>query len=199
MIITILSDEEKQLKQELEKRPDFESRRMSRYLSMHDLSRTPGSPLKEIIDRASAVDSLKGFDVIKVPEIVPVNVLFDLFNMPPDHPARSKSDTYYVNDDYVLRTHDTVFWYYYLNHPEIKERIKNNESFGAICHGKVFRKDEIDRHHMNVFHHMGGLYLVPDSKKTLALDDLKNALLETAKSIFGPDIKYRFNVDIFPY
>ena len=197
MIITILSDEEKQLKQELEKRPDFESRRMSRYLSMPDLSRTPGSPLKEIIDRASAVDSLKGFDVIKVPEIVPVNVLFDLFNMPPDHPARSKSDTYYVNDDYVLRTHDTVFWYYYLNHPEIKKRIANKETLGAICYGKVYRKDEIDRSHMNVFHQFGAWLIAPDEKRMITADDLKNALSDIATNVFKAN--FRFYEHQFPY
>ena len=164
---------------------------------MPDLSRTPGSPLKEIIDRASAVDSLKGFDVIKVPEIVPVNVLFDLFNMPPDHPARSKSDTYYVNDDYVLRTHDTVFWYYYLNHPEIKKRIANKETLGAICYGKVYRKDEIDRSHMNVFHQFGAWLIAPDEKRMITADDLKNALSDIATNVFKAN--FRFYEHQFPY
>jgi phenylalanyl-tRNA synthetase alpha subunit len=42
----------------------------------------------------------------------------------PNHPARSKSDTYYADDNNILRTHDTVMWYYYMNLPEIKEKIK---------------------------------------------------------------------------
>src|SRR5580704_5259361 len=121
--IIINTDEEKELKAQLEKRNDVEAARIKRYLAMPDLSRTEGSPLKEIIDRAKQVKSLEGFDVIEIPEIVPTNILFDLFKMPAEHPARSKSDTYYVDDTHVLRTHDTVFWYYYLNHPEIKKRI----------------------------------------------------------------------------
>src|SRR3989338_708931 len=114
----ISSPEEGSAKEKLAQRTDPHSLRLKRYLDMPDLSRAPGSPLKEIVDRASKVKSLEGFDVIKIPEIVPTNILFDLFNMPEGHTARSKSDTYYVNEENVLRTHDTVFWYYYLNHPE---------------------------------------------------------------------------------
>ena len=132
MIIEINSPEEAELKKNLEKRDDAEAKRMLRFLNMPDLSRKEESPIKEIVDRTIKVKSLSGFDVIKIPEIISTHILFDLFNMPPGHPARSKSDTYYINEEYVLRTHDTVFWYYYLNHPAIKKRIKNNESFGAI-------------------------------------------------------------------
>jgi phenylalanyl-tRNA synthetase alpha chain len=137
MKYTISREEEKRLINELDKRQDTEAARIKRYLSMPDLSRTEGSPLKEIVDRALKVKSLAGFDVIEIPEIIPANILFDLFNMPEGHPARSKSDTYYIDEENVLRTHDTVFWYYYLNHPEIKKRIENKETLGAVCFGKV--------------------------------------------------------------
>jgi phenylalanyl-tRNA synthetase alpha chain len=90
-------------------------------------------------------------------------------------------------------------WYYYLNEPKIKEKIKAGKPLGVFCYGKVYRKDEIDRKHMNIFHQMGGLFLFPDSIKTLALDDLKDILSEIVQSVFGTHIKYRFNVDTFPY
>lgn len=196
--ILIDKSEEIKLKQELEKRTDFEALRMKRYLNMPDLSRTPGSPLHEIITKATKVPSLNGFDTIEIPEIIPVNILFDLFNMPEGHPARSKSDTYYLDDKNVLRTHDTVFWYYYLNNPEIKQRIKNKETFGTICYGKVYRKDEIDSRHMNVFHQFGALYLAPDDKQTITTDDLKHTLSEIATSIFGK-VNFRFYDHTFPY
>ena len=186
------------IKTELNSRHDAEAERIKRFLAMPDLSRTPGSPLKEIVDRASNVSSLMGFDVIEVPEIVPTNILFDLFNMPPGHPARSPSDTYYVNEKNVLRTNDTVFWYYYLNDPKIKKRIEKKETLGVICYGKVYRKDEIDRSHMNVFHQFGGLLIAPDDIKTITPDDLKHALTEIATSIFG-DVKFRFYDHNFPY
>ena len=195
---TITSEEEEKLKQSLENRQDADALRLKRFLAMPDLSRTQGSPLKEIVDRASRVESLEGFDVIQVPEIVSTHVLFDLFNMPEGHPARSKSDTYYIDEDHVLRTHDTVFWYYYLNDETIKKRIENKETLGALCYGKVYRKDEIDRKHMNVFHQFGGLYIGPDDKAEITPDDLKSTLSEIAKSIFG-DVNFRFYEHNFPY
>ncbi len=197
-ILQIADPEEAKAVEQLAVRSDFEAQRIRRLLDMPDLSRTPGSPLSEIVSRALAVKSVEDFDVINIPEIVPTRVLFDLFNMPPGHPARSASDTYYINDDYVLRTHDTVFWYYYLNHPMIKKRIENKETLGAVCYGKVYRKDEIDRMHMNVFHQFGGLYIAPDEKKTISPDDLKNTLSEIARSIFG-DVRFRFYEHTFPY
>src|SRR3990167_4720758 len=197
--IVIQSEEEEKLRKALETKSDAEGKRILRFLNMPDLSRTEGSPLKEIVDRTLNVKSLEGFDIIKIPEIISTDILFDLFNMPPGHPARSKSDTYYVDESHVLRTHDTAFWYYYLNHPSIKEKIKNGESLGAICFGKVYRKDEIDRRHMNVFHQMGGLYLAPDNKKTVTPDDLKNVLSEVARGIFGEEVRFRFYDHQFPY
>lgn len=197
--IIITSSEEQDLRNSLEGKHDPESERLKRFLALPDLSRTPGNPLYEIVSRAVQVKSLEGFDVIKIPEIISARILFDLFNMPPGHPARSTSDTYYINDEFVLRTHDTVFWYYYLNHPDIKERIKNGESVGAVCYGKVYRKDEIDRRHMNVFHQFGGLYLVPDNKETIPPERLKEALSEIAKSIFGSEVQFRFYDHNFPY
>ncbi len=195
--IEIKSEEERKLIKDLENKHDAESERLKRFLKMPDLSRTEGSPLKEIIERASKVKSLEGFDVIKIPEIIPTDIMFDLFNMPPGHPARSKSDTYYVDENHVLRTHDTVFWYYYLNHPEIKKRIENKETLGTICYGKVYRKDEIDRSHMNVFHQFGAWLIAPDDKKMITPEDLKSALSDIATNVFKAN--FRFYDHQFPY
>lgn len=194
----INSPEEEALRKDLEPKTDAHSMRLKRYLAMSDLSRTPDSPLAEIVKKAKSVSSLKDFDDIKIPEIVPAKILFDLFNMPVGHPARSKSDTYYVDEENVLRTHDTVFWYYYLNHPDIKKRIANKETLGAVCYGKVYRKDEIDRSHMNVFHQFGGWLIAPDDKQKITPEDLKKALTEIATSIFG-NINFRFYDHNFPY
>lgn len=183
----------------LKNRTDAEALRIKRYLAMPDLSRTPGSPLFDIVDRVRKLPVFKDFDNIIIPEIVSTHVSFDLFNFAPDHPARSHSDTYYVDEKNILRTHDTVMWHYYLRLSEIREKIAANKPLGVICYGKVYRKDEIDRKHMNIFHQMGGLYLVPDSEKTMSIDDLKSVLSEIVKSVFGQDTVLRFNVDTFPY
>jgi phenylalanyl-tRNA synthetase alpha chain len=196
--IIIESKEEEHLREDLLTKSDADSMRLKHFLDLPDLSRTPGSPLEEVVSRTLQVKSLEGFDIIKIPEIISTEILFDLFNMPPGHPARSRSDTYYVDDRHVLRTHDTVFWYYYLNHPLIKEKIKRHEPVGALCFGKVYRKDEIDRSHMNVFHQIGGLYLVPDQEKQVTPDDLKEVLSEIARAIFG-EVRFRFYDHNFPY
>ncbi len=184
---------------ELEAKTDIKAERIKRLLALPDLSRTDGSPLKAISDKVLEIEEFSDFDVIQIPEIIPTGILFDLFGFAKDHPARSESDTYYVDTKNVLRTHDTVMWYYYLNHPDIKKKISENKAFGVFCYGKVYRKDEIDRHHMNVFHQMGGLYLIPDNQKNLSIDDLKSCLTTIVQSLFGKDVKFRFNVDTFPY
>jgi len=197
--IAIDTTEQKTILKGLETRQDAEAARIKRYLGMPDLSRTKESPLYAIVQKVRETRSLKDFDNIVIPEIVPASISFDLFDFAPDHPARSKSDTYYIDEKNILRTHDTVFWYYLLGLPEIKERIARKEAIGTICYGKVYRKDEIDRRHMNIFHQMGGWYIVPDSEKILTLDDLKNALSEIIKGIFGSGTEFRFNTDTFPY
>ena len=195
----ISKEDEKARLAKLRERTDIEAKRIQKYLDMADLSRTDGSPLNEIMKRVTTLPLLKEFDHIDIPEVIPTDILFDLFNFAADHPARSKSDTYYVDEKNVLRTHDTVMWYYYLNLPEIKQKIAEKKALGVMCYGKVYRKDEIDRHHMNIFHQMGGLYLVPNDQKVLELDDLKAVLSEIVQAAFGKDTKFRFNVDTFPY
>jgi phenylalanyl-tRNA synthetase alpha chain len=197
--IVINSPEEKKLREKLEARTDTEALRMKRFLAMPDLSRTPGSPLHEIVERILAIPEYQTLDIIKVPEIVPVGACFDLFNFPPDHPARSKSDTYFVNDDQILRPHTTVMWHYHLNLPEVKARVARGEAVGAWSYGKVYRKDEIDRRHMNVFHQIDGYYLARKDDKKIGLKELQDVLVAVGKAVYGPDLKHRFNPDTFPY
>lgn len=197
--IKINAPEEARLRRELEARTDAEAKRMLRFLKMPDLSRAPQSPLKALIDLALQIPSFKNFDVVQIPEIVPARESFDLFDFPANHPARSKSDTYYVNEEYILRTHTTVMWYYYLLSERVKEKLKGKEPIGVFSYGKVYRKDEIDRHHMNVFHQIDGLYLCHKEEKNIERRDLEDVLANIAKAVFGENIKYRFNDDSFPY
>ena len=199
MEYTIPRAAEKRLLAKLAARADPEARRMERFLALPDLSRQPTGPLSALVRQVSAMSQFKNFDLIQIPEIVPVDVSFDLFNFAPNHPARSRSDTYYVDEKNILRTHDTVMWYYYLNQPAVQKKIANQEALGVLCYGKVYRKDEIDRRHMNVFHQMGGLYLVPDRQQRLVFDDLKKGLTAITKNLFGPQVNLRFNPDTFPY
>ena len=197
--ITINSEEAASILNALADRHDPAGERMKRFLAMPDLSRTPGNPLHELTQRIVDLPDFKNFDIVEAPEIVSADISFNLFNFPPDHPARSRSDTYYINDNHVLRTHTTIMWYYYLMNENIKEKIAQNLPIGSLSYGKVYRKDEIDRHHMNVFHQMDGWYLVPRAQKIITIDDLRNVLIKIAQAIYGKNIKYRFNEDKFPY
>ena len=191
--------EEKEMLSSLSKREDVEAERIKRYLAMSDLSRNEESPIQEIVKKVKSLQTFKKFDDINVPEVVNTYNSFDLFDFPLDHPARKKSDTYFIDDKNILRTQTTVMWYYYFNLPEIKERVKLGKSLGAVCYGKVYRKDEIDRHHMNIFHQIDGLYLCPKEKHIITQEDLKDVLVDVAQGVFGKDTKYRFNPDTFPY
>jgi phenylalanyl-tRNA synthetase alpha chain len=199
MNIVIHSKVEKQLRDKLKNRQDVESQRIRRYLSMPDLSRTPGSPIYELVNRIIKLPDFSNFDVLDVPEIVSSEVSFDLFDFPANHPARSKTDTYYVDEKTVLRTHTTIMWYYYLLDEKIKQKIQKQESVGSLSYGKVYRKDEIDRQHMNIFHHMDGWYLIPKQQKIVTVQDLQDILIKIARAVFGKAVKYRFNEDTFPY
>jgi len=193
-----INSEEVLLKKELQEKLDPESKRLIRFLDMPDLSRTLTSPIYELVQRIISLKDFSDFDVIKVPEIVPADVSFDLFDFPRDHPARSKSDTYYIGNN-ILRTHTTIMWYYYLKEIVIKEKIKHGLPVGSLSYGKVYRKDEIDRSHMNVFHQMDGWYLCRKDEKIITSEDLQNVLINIARSVFGEDMQYRFNEDTFPY
>ena len=200
---------EKKLIEDLQKRHDPEAERLKRFLAMPDLTRVPGSPLADLVKRIINLPRFSEFSAkggpasgwknLNVPEIIPYDVSFDLFNFPKNHPARNPSDTYFVDKNHVLRTHTTVMWYYHLNLPKVKGKIKKGESVGAYSYGKVYRKDEIDRQHMNVFHQMDGWYLCRRKNRIININDLKEVLTEIALAIFGKDIKYRFNIDEFPY
>jgi phenylalanyl-tRNA synthetase alpha chain len=199
MDIYIERETEQELLKELENRSDPEALRLKRYLAMPDLSRAPGSPIREMVQRVLAQEEFKDFDTIETPEVVPVDVSFDLFDFPANHPARSRSDTYYVDDYNILRTHTTVMWYYYLQNKNVQERMARNEPVGSFSFGKVYRKDEIDSRHMNVFHQLDGWYLSPKEKELIGPEELQKVLRSIAEAVFGKDIKYRFNPDTFPY
>jgi phenylalanyl-tRNA synthetase alpha chain len=198
MEIHIDTKEQESLLVNLSQRNDVEAQRMRRYLAMPDLSRLEGSPIKELVTRITSISDFNDFDTIHVPEIMSTEIAFDLFDFPKDHPARSKSDTYFVDDAHILRTQTTVMWYYYFKQPEVKARLERKEPMGVFCYGKVYRKDEIDRKHMNVFHQIDAVYIAPKDQKIINLDTLKDVEAKIVKAIFG-DVEYKFMEETFPY
>jgi len=197
--IIIENKDEEALIKDLNKRKDIKAERIRRFLSLPDLTKKENSPVKILFDQIINLLIFKDFDLVDFPRIVTVEQCFDLLNMPKDHPARRETDTYYLNDIYILRTHTTAFWSFYLKDKEILEKLEKDGEIKALALGIVFRKDEIDRNHYPAFHQIDGLLICKKSKKIIAQEDLKDMQVRLAKGIFGSDIEWKFIPDEFPY
>jgi len=111
---------------------------------------------------------------------------FDKIMVPLDHPCRSRSDTYYLKEDLVLRTQTSA------HQAELLE--KGQTRF--LVTGDVYRKDEINKTHYPVFHQMEGVYLVDEDQDPEK--ELKKVLSGLIEYLF-PDHEYRYNTDYFPF
>jgi len=189
----------KKLSTEIKEKDDTNSLRIKRLLNYPDLSRRSNSPIKIILDRILAMTRFNDFDVIEIPEVISVENNFDILNTALDHPSRKKTDTYYVNDGHVLRTHTTAMWSFYLRHSKAIEKIQKDEDLKCLCYGKVYRKDEIDRNHFPVFHQIDGLYICKKEKKIIGIEELNEVLIDIAKSIYGESVEYKISEDTFPF
>lgn len=191
--------ESEQLLKELNQRGDITAQRIKRLLALPDLTRKENSPLKFIVDKILAMGMFNDFDIIKIPEIVSVRDNFDLLNASADHPSRKETDTYYVSQDYVLRTQTTVMWSFYLQKKEGRKKLEQEGEIGLLSYGKVFRKDEIDRNHYPVFHQIDGLYICKRGKKVIGLAELQKVLKAITYAIYGDSVEFRFLEDVFPF
>jgi phenylalanyl-tRNA synthetase alpha chain len=115
---------------------------------------------------------------------VDVKYNFDVLRIPKEHPSRKKTDTYYVDDTTVLRTHTSAHQYELLQ--------KGHKNFLVV--GDVYRKDEIDARHYPVFHQLEGVFEV----KKDAVMELKQLLSGLIEYLF-PNCEYRFAKDYFPF
>jgi phenylalanyl-tRNA synthetase alpha chain len=127
-----------------------------------------------------------GFDVVEGPEIDTVFYNFDALNHDPAHPARSRSDTFYVDDDTVLRTHTSPM--------QIRAMEKWPPPLSIIVPGRVYRRDS-DATHSPQFTQIEGLCVDVD----ITLADLKGVLLSFARAIFGTDREIRLRPHFFPF
>ena len=197
--IVINDPKEKDLIADLEKRTDIKAERIKRLLALPDLTKKQNSPVKIVTDRLLNLTRFADFDLMDFPRIVTVENNFDLLNTPKDHPSRKETDTYYINDEYVLRTQMTDMWSFYLKDPEVLEKLEKEGHVQELATGIIFRKDEIDRHHMNFFHQIDGLYVCKKDYKIITVKDLEDVQIDLAKGIFGPDIEWKFIADSFPF
>ena len=198
-IISIKDPIEREILALLDKRTDFKSLRMKKLLALPDLTKKDNSPVKILFDQIFKLPRFQDFDLVDFPRIVTIEQDFDLLNTPKDHPSRRETDTYYVTDNYLLRTQMTAFWSFYLKDLEVLKRLETEGEIKALAPGIVYRKDEIDRHHFPAFHQIDGLLICKKSKKIITQNDLKDVQADLAKGIFGSNIEYKFLDDDFPY
>jgi phenylalanyl-tRNA synthetase alpha chain len=127
-----------------------------------------------------------GFDVVEGPEVETVFYNFDALNHDPAHPARSKSDTFYIDDDTVLRTHTSPM--------QIRAMQQWPPPLAIIVPGRVYRPDS-DATHTPQFTQIEGLCVDED----ITLADLKGVLLAFARAIFGDEREIRLRPHFFPF
>lgn len=127
-----------------------------------------------------------GFATVEGPEIETDYYNFQLLNVPKDHPARDMQDTFYITDNFVLRTHTSP----------MQARVMQNQKppIRVIVPGKVYRSDD-DATHSPIFHQIEGLAI----DKNLSLSDLKGTLEAFASKLFNKDTKIRLRSSYFPF
>ncbi|MDR2338373.1 MAG: hypothetical protein LBE20_07020 [Deltaproteobacteria bacterium] len=172
---------------------------MLRLFNLPDLTRTDGSPIKTICDKIRSMSIFDGFENVVFPEIVHVSDNFDILNIPENHPSRRKSDTYYVNDNYVLRTQTTTMWPFFFREHGGIEKLRTEGEVKALSYGAVYRKDTLDRSHSPIFHQIDGLYICDKHRKEIEISDLESILVDIAKNIYGDTVEYKVSQDSFPF
>lgn len=152
-------------------------------------------PTTLMIRELSAIFALLGFQTIEGPEVEETRYNFDLLNIPTNHPARDKWDTFYVGsrgtddavNEMVLRTHTSPM--------QARTMLAQDPPVRVIVPGRCYRYEATDASHEAIFFQLEGLAV--DRKITMA--DLKGTLTEMSRQLFGSDTKVRFRCDFFPF
>ncbi|MBO5714642.1 MAG: phenylalanine--tRNA ligase subunit alpha, partial [Clostridia bacterium] len=119
-----------------------------------------------------------GFEVFEGPEIDTDYFCFQALNIPKDHPARDMQDTFYINENILLRPHTSP--------GQVRTMEKKNPPIKVLSPGRVYRADD-DASHSPMFHQIEGLVV----DKGVSLCDLQGLLNEFVKLIFDENTKTR--------
>ncbi len=129
-----------------------------------------------------------GYTVAEGPEIETDENCFEKLNLPKGHPARDMQDTFYINPELLLRSQTSPV--------QVRTMIaENGKPIKIICPGKVYRRDADDATHSHQFMQCEGLVLGKD----VTMADLKGALLEMARMMFGEEREIRLRPSFFPF
>ncbi len=128
-----------------------------------------------------------GYEVVEGPEVELDYYNFEALNIPANHPAKDEQDTFYVNEEIVLRTQTSPV--------QVRQMEKGKLPIRMIAPGRVFRSDEVDATHSPSFHQIEGLVI--DRHITFA--DLKGTLEAFARELFGEETNVKFRPHHFPF
>ncbi|MBU5427308.1 phenylalanine--tRNA ligase subunit alpha [Tissierella pigra] len=144
-------------------------------------------PLLATIEELEDLFISMGFSVVVGPEIETVENNFDALNSPENHPSRDLSDTFYITDDIVLRTHTSPV--------QIRAMKEMGAPLRIVSAGRTFRFDDVDDTHSPMFHQLEGLVI----DENINMANLIHTLDIFIKELFGDDMKTRYRPHHFPF
>lgn len=144
-------------------------------------------PLTTVLDEITDIFMGMGFSIAEGPEVELDYYNFEALNIPKDHPARDTQDTFYINDNVVLRTQTS----------SVQIRVMENKKppIRVISPGRVYRSDAVDATHSPVFHQIEGLVV----DKGITMGDLKGTLEVFMKTLYGENAKIRLRPHHFQF
>lgn len=142
-------------------------------------------PITETTNFLKNIFAEMGFDIAEGPEVEFTSYNFDALNIPETHPSRDLQDTFYMNENVVLRTHTSPVQARYME--------THKPPFRMVCPGKVYRND-YDISHTPMFHQMEGLMV----GENVSFANLKAILEQFVTKVFG-ETRVRFRPHFFPF
>ncbi len=135
-----------------------------------------------------------GYEVVSGPEVETSYYNFDALNLGANHPARDMQDTFFINDQLLLRTHTSNTQSRFLS-------VNPNEEIKILCPGKVYRRDDDDATHSHQFMQTEGLVVVKKENSNFAsLKELKTTLTIFVRKILNDDnVDVRMRSSFFPF
>ena len=166
----------------------LEKERIDITLPSKKVTRGSRHPFNRIIEDVEDFFVSMGYDVVDGPEVETDENCFQRLNVPLGHPARDAQDTFYIDEEYLLRTQTSSVQARAMQANAEKTPIR------MICPGKVYRRDD-DATHSHQFGQVEGLVI----DKDISLADLKGTLELFAKKMLGENTKVRFRPSFFPF
>lgn len=144
-------------------------------------------PLLQTLEEIQNIFIGMGYEIVDGREVETAYYNFDALNLGEEHPARDEQDTFYISNEIVLRTATSPV--------QVHTMEAKKPPIRMVAPGKVYRSDEVDATHSPVFHQIEGLVI----DKNITFSDLKGALAEFAKALYGDTIKVKFRPHYFPF